>query len=79
MMPPAALAGRACGVVRQPYIDISYMVDGMLVRCTLCGMVFDDADPLIDQRKRRHAQWHDPASTFRRRNMVAGSVSWDPA
>ena len=75
--PPAA-RGRTCGWCGS-HISASRVVDGMLVRCTLCGMVFDDADPLIDQRKRRHIQWHDPASTSRRRNMVAGRVSWDPA
>lgn len=51
----------------------------MLVRCSLCGMILDESDPLIAQRKRRHAQWHDPRSTSYRRNAVLGTVSWDPA
>ena len=75
--PPAArgITYGWCG----SHISASRAVDGMLVRCTLCGMVFDDADPLIGQRKRRHVQWHDPTSTSRRRNMVAGRVSWEQA
>ena len=48
------------------------------VRCSLCGMVFDDADPLIRVRKERHASWHDPVATTYRRNMIRGVVEWIP-
>ena len=72
--------GESHAVWRGSHISASRMMMGdMLVRCVLCGMIFDDTDLLIDQRKKRHAQWHDPTSTSRRRNMVAGRVSWEPA
>lgn len=48
------------------------------VRCSLCGMEFDDADPLIRVRKERHESWHDPAATAHRRNMIPGAVKWIP-
>ena len=48
------------------------------VRCSLCGMEFDDADPLIHVRKERHRSWHDPAATTYRRNMIPGVVKWIP-
>ena len=48
------------------------------IRCSLCGMAFDDADPLIRVRKERHASWHDPSATTYRRNMIQGAVEWIP-
>lgn len=49
----------------------------MRIRCSLCGMTFDDADPLIPHKKRRHESWHDPSTAYRR-NAIRGSVSWIP-
>lgn len=49
----------------------------MKMRCSLCGMIFDDADPLILHKKRRHESWHNPSAAYRR-NAIRGSVSWIP-
>ena len=49
----------------------------MRMRCSLCGMIFDDADPLILYKKRRHESWHSPSAAYRR-NAIRGSVSWIP-
>ncbi|MXY61453.1 MAG: hypothetical protein F4Y82_05005 [Cenarchaeum sp. SB0665_bin_23] len=47
----------------------------MNVRCSLCGMIFDDTDKLIRQRKHKHEKWHH-ASILYRRNVIIGDVIW---
>lgn len=50
----------------------------MRIRCSLCGMEFDDEDPLASRRKARHESWHDPPPSPYRRNMIRGAVVWEP-
>lgn len=48
----------------------------MQIRCSLCGIIFDDKDELIQQRKLRHEQWHRIYTTPYRRNSITGDVVW---
>lgn len=45
------------------------------VICSLCGMAFDGADPLIKERMRRHQEWHNPGLSYGR-NAITGRVEW---
>lgn len=48
----------------------------MQIRCSLCDMLFDDTDELIQERKRRHEQWHRLDTTSYKRNAIIGDVVW---
>jgi len=47
-----------------------------LVRCNLCGMIFDEGDAWILMSKKRHEEWHSTARQ-QKRNTTQGTVKWE--
>ncbi len=58
--------------------NICTVYNMMQIRCSLCNMLFDDSDELIQERKRRHEQWHRLDMTSYKRNAIIGDVVWIP-
>lgn len=46
----------------------------MTIRCSLCTQKFDENEPLLEEQKKRHKQFHK--STGYKRNVVIGEVTW---
>ncbi len=46
------------------------------IQCSLCGQEFDKLEPLIEERKARHQEFHSHCKK-QKRNTTEGIVVWE--